>query len=106
MAADDVVGRELKSLQEALSTARRDREAAAMAAAPATQTSSSTQPGQAAAEEHHEFREQLAELANAVTSFVEDAEKEIAAHPARTVVGALVVGILIGRLLGRGGRLT
>jgi hypothetical protein len=29
------------------------------------------------------------------------AEKGIEAHPAQSVVGALLVGILIGRLLGR-----
>ncbi len=31
----------------------------------------------------------------------QEVEKDIASHPAQSVVGALVVGILIGRLLGR-----
>jgi ElaB/YqjD/DUF883 family membrane-anchored ribosome-binding protein len=35
------------------------------------------------------------------TSFFDEAEKNIAAHPTESVVGALLVGILIGRLLGR-----
>ena len=98
MASDDVVSRELKSLQEELSAARRQRNEGP--AVPRTQPPSS--PGAIhASAESRELRDQLGELANAVTSFLEEAEKEVAAHPAQSVVGALVVGILIGRLLGR-----
>ncbi len=51
--------------------------------------------------EERELRDQLAEFVNQVTQFFEQSEKNIAAHPAESVVGALVVGILIGLLLGR-----
>jgi ElaB/YqjD/DUF883 family membrane-anchored ribosome-binding protein len=44
-----------------------------------------------------EFREFLDEA----TKFFDEAEKNVSAHPAASMVGALVVGILIGRLLGR-----
>ena len=98
MASDDVVSRELKSLQEELSSSQRAR--AERNAAPATPAPSSPE-AISATEEKRELRDQLGELANAVTSFIEEAEKEVAAHPAQSVVGALVVGILIGRLLGR-----
>ena len=36
-----------------------------------------------------------------VTDPFEEAEKNIAAHPVQSVLSTLVVGILIGRLLGR-----
>jgi len=97
MASDPVVSQELKSLREELAAARRERSAAAQA--PPMQPSIS--PDGEGDAEKHEWRDQLSELANAVTSFLEEAEKDIAAHPAQSVIGALVVGILIGRLLGR-----
>jgi ElaB/YqjD/DUF883 family membrane-anchored ribosome-binding protein len=51
-------------------------------------------------EDERELREQLRELADEVTHFFDQAEKNIAEHPSESVIGALVVGILIGRLLG------
>jgi ElaB/YqjD/DUF883 family membrane-anchored ribosome-binding protein len=102
MASDQVVARELKSLQEELSAAQRER--STVPAALPTQAPSEEESGHAS-EVSGELRDQLGELASAVTSFLEEAEKGIAAHPAQSVVGALVVGILAGRLLGpRGGR--
>jgi len=99
MASDEVVSRELKSLQEELAASQRQR-AERPAATPSTQPISAPEPA-GTSEEKRELRDQLGELANAVTGFIEEAEKEVAAHPAQSVVGALVVGILIGRLLGR-----
>ena len=104
MASDQVVARELKSLREELSSAQRER--SAEPAAPPTQPSPAAEPNHAG-DEKRELRDQLSELASAVTNFLEEAEKDIAAHPAQSVISALVVGILIGRLLGRrGGRYT
>jgi len=94
MAADAVVASELKSLQEELSAARKDRSAAPSA------PPSAAEPAKESAEER-EIRDQLQELAREVTSYFEQAEKTIAAHPAESVVSALLLGILIGRLLGR-----
>jgi hypothetical protein len=102
MASDPVLSRELKSLQEELSAGQRDRPA--MPADPPIQPPSSAEPIRES-EEKGELRDQLGELANTVTSFLEDAQEEISAHPAQSIVGALVAGILIGWLLGRrGGR--
>jgi ElaB/YqjD/DUF883 family membrane-anchored ribosome-binding protein len=98
MASDHVVSQELKSLQEELSAAQRERSAAT--ASPSAQPSSSSEPVTGSTDEH-EWGEQLSELANAVTGFLEEAEKDIAAHPAQSVIGALVAGILIGWLIGR-----
>jgi len=36
-----------------------------------------------------------------VKNFFAETEKNISAHPAQSVIGALLVGILIGHLLGR-----
>jgi ElaB/YqjD/DUF883 family membrane-anchored ribosome-binding protein len=97
MSADVVVSRELKSLREELSDTQRAR-----AAAPDTSGSAATaaEPTTETADER-ELRDQLRELADEVTGFFTEAEKSISAHPAQSVIGALLVGILIGRLLPR-----
>jgi ElaB/YqjD/DUF883 family membrane-anchored ribosome-binding protein len=96
--ADVVVSRELKSLQDELSAGQQKRSAAPTAAP--TPPPATAEPLNDRVEEH-ELRDHLRELTNEVTSFFEDAEKGISAHPTQSVVGALLVGILIGRLLGR-----
>lgn len=100
MAMDAVVSRELKSLQEELSTSQQGRVAPAPAPAAATGGSTATPPPEETTAER-ELREQLRELVNEVTTYFDEAEKNIAAHPTESVVGALLVGVLIGRLLGR-----
>ena len=102
MAADTVVSRELKSLQEELSTSQRDRVSPTppQAAGASGTTATPPAPPKEAAEKR-ELREQLQDLVNEVTAFFEEAEKNIAAHPAESVVGALLVGVLIGYLLAR-----
>ncbi len=102
MATDTVVSRELKSLQEELSASQRERmsQIPPPAAAAGGATATPPPPPQEAAEER-ELRDQLRELVNEVTTFFEETEKNIAAHPTQSVVGALLVGVLIGRLLGR-----
>ena len=98
MPADLVLARELQTLQGEVAAARRQPPpSAAASAAPAAV--SAVAPEEA---EERALRDQLGELVDQVTQFFADAEKNIAAHPAESVVGALLVGILIGRLLGRG----
>ena len=98
MATDAVVSRELRSLQDELSVSQRERVSPAPAAGGTT--SMPPVPPTETVEEG-ELRQQLRELVNEVTTFFEEAEKNIAAHPTESVVGALLVGVLIGRLLGR-----
>lgn len=98
MSADAVVSRELKSLQDDLLVSQKERTAAAAAPAPAAAPAA---PPPAETAEEQELRDQLRELASEVTGFFGEAEKTIAAHPAQSVAGALLVGILIGRLIGR-----
>jgi hypothetical protein len=99
MAADVVVSRELKSLQDEVLSAQRERVAAPPAVA-ATPLAAPAEPPKETSEER-ELRDQLRDLMSEVTGFFDEAEKGIAAHPAQSVVGALLLGILIGRLLGR-----
>ena len=98
MAGDVVVSRELNSLQEELLSVRRER--VASPGQPATPPPSPAEAVNDTAEEH-QLRDQLRDLMSEVTDFFKEAEKGIAAHPAQSVVGALLVGIVIGRLLGR-----
>lgn len=98
MATDEVVSRELKSLQEELSATQRERPVAPAVPPPAPP--SPLEPVRESADER-ELRDQLHELVSEVTSFFGDAEKNISAHPTQSVIGAMLVGILIGRLLGR-----
>lgn len=103
MAADVIVAQELKSLQEELSASQKARLAAAEAAPPVTPllpSPGSTEPITEAANEH-ELLDQLGDIASEVTDFFEQAERGVTAHPAQSVVAALLVGILIGRILGR-----
>ena len=102
MATDAVVSGELKSLQEELSASQRERMSSILSPAAAVSGATVTPPpSPTEAAEERELRDQLRELANEVTTFFEETEKNIAAHPTESVVGALLVGVLIGRLLGR-----
>jgi ElaB/YqjD/DUF883 family membrane-anchored ribosome-binding protein len=103
MATDALVSRELKSLQDELASAKMDRSAK-------TESSAATSPPIALASatevsanppEEAELQGYLRQLADEVTELFGEAEKSISAHPTQSVAGALVLGILIGRLLGR-----
>jgi hypothetical protein len=103
MATDVLVSRELKSLQDELSAARTQRAAntgrsAATSApiAPPTAAEPAPEPS-----DDVELQGQMRQFANELTELFGEAEKGISAHPAQSVAGALLVGILIGRLLGR-----
>jgi ElaB/YqjD/DUF883 family membrane-anchored ribosome-binding protein len=103
MATDVLVSRELKSLQDELASAKMDRTAkteqsaaTSPAVAPASATEASAKPPEEA-----ELQGYLRQLAEEVTELFGEAEKSISAHPTESVAGALVLGILIGRLLGR-----
>lgn len=102
MTADVIVSRELRSLQDELLVTQKERTAAS-ASTPAAPTGATSPLPDRPVEpiEDSELHDHLRELANEVTSFFEEAEKTISAHPAQSAAGALLVGILIGRLIGR-----
>jgi ElaB/YqjD/DUF883 family membrane-anchored ribosome-binding protein len=103
MASDHVVSGELKSLQEDLLAVQHERAGrpATRSAEPAEPVLESEKDPPGERSNRHELRDQLGELVDAITSLFEDAEKQVAAHPVQSLIGALVVGILVGRLLGR-----
>ena len=98
MTADVLVSRELKSLQEELSTSQKER-SATPASASASRPSVAEPRTEPQAE--LELQDQLRQFADELTGLFDQAEKGISTHPTQSVVGALLVGILIGRLLGR-----
>jgi ElaB/YqjD/DUF883 family membrane-anchored ribosome-binding protein len=79
------------------------REIAAMRAEhTATAKASETTEAEAAAETPaSHFTDQLRTLAREISAFTEDTEKGVVEHPLTSVLGALVLGILIGRALPR-----
>jgi len=97
MATDVLVSRELKSLQEELSTSRKER------AAPTSSSDGESSAGEPRTEPpvEVELQDQLRQFANELKGLFDEAERGISEHPTQSVVGALLVGILIGRLLGR-----
>ena len=98
MATDVLVSRELKSLQDELSASQKQR-ATLSAAASAAPSIAPEAPKETTDES--EVRDQLRQFASELTSLFDEAEKGISAHPAQSVAGALLIGILIGRLLAR-----
>jgi ElaB/YqjD/DUF883 family membrane-anchored ribosome-binding protein len=98
VAADSSLSRELEALKEELAALHRKRRAP-----PADRKAAGeeTHKRSDAAEAHHHLHDELRDLVKLITEYVEEAETNLAAHPTATVVGALVVGILIGRSLGR-----
>ena len=101
MTTDAVISRELKSLQDELSTSNRERRSPSANRVSASDRVAAqvSQPEDTA--EEPQLQRELHELVNTITEFVEEAEENISAHPTASVASALVVGILIGRLLGR-----
>jgi hypothetical protein len=102
VSADPVLTRELQSLKDELTTAR--PESAVQIPSSEGPAASAGAPGAAAAPADAnppKDQGQLAELISELTAFVEDAEKNISAHPAMSVVAALLLGILIGAALAR-----
>jgi ElaB/YqjD/DUF883 family membrane-anchored ribosome-binding protein len=100
-----MLSRELKSLQDEIVSSQSarapslpDRAMAgntkAVSEAPAPMAKQPADDG-----EEDRLRSEFGEFINEATKFFEEAEKNVAAHPAASVAGALVVGILIRRLL-------
>ena len=101
MSKDSVLLRELRSLREELSASQQARLARSAPGVPAVDEASPAQSRPEAAAAAQSVEGELRQLVDAIKEFAEDAEKNVAAHPTATAIGAMVLGILIGRLLGR-----
>jgi ElaB/YqjD/DUF883 family membrane-anchored ribosome-binding protein len=98
MAADGPGSQELKTLQEELSTSQKERAAAAAASGAASANAAGST---ADTPDEKELSDQLGQFADELKSLFDGLDKSISAHPGRSVIGAMLVGILIGRLFGR-----
>jgi len=96
MASDVIVSQELKSLQDELFASQKER----LAAAPRSETPQAPAESVKETSDQRELRDQLHQLASELAGFFDQVETNISTHPTQSVVGALLVGILIGRLLG------
>ena len=112
MPVDAVLSRELKSLQEELAATRRQRPVQSAGGLAGPPVGAGTGAGTAAVGEslapngrqeepadEQELRSQLRDLAKEVTDFANDAEKNISAHPATSMLAALLMGMVIGSLI-------
>ena len=101
MSGDTLLLRELKALREELSTSRRARSTPAAGGSPAENNSSDVPIEAIEAAKDPQLEGQLREVLEAVKEFGQTVEENATSHPAATAVGALIIGILIGRLMGR-----
>jgi hypothetical protein len=106
-AGDPIVTRELKALQDDVSTSQRRRRSRREARPAPNAGVASPEPipakpqNEADPADAQKLGDELRELLHEASGFFEEAEKNVAAHPAASVLSALVVGILIGRLTAR-----
>ena len=98
MSPHALVSNELKSLREELSASQSER---AAASGPAVTRAATIPEPVVETREEKELLDQIHEFADEIKTLFDEAEHSVSAHPMQSVVGALVVGILIGRLLGR-----
>lgn len=93
---DPTLSHEVKSLHKELAAARNSARPAATD--DFRETAEPAPPPQA---DDQGAQTQAGEFVKAIAEFVAEAENNIATHPTANMLGALVVGILIGRLLAR-----
>lgn len=97
MPLDPLLTRELKALQEQLQASPRRVPAAAPEPAPPD----ARLPSADDTSEPQRLRDEIAEFVREAVTLFDETQKNVAEHPTASVIGALVVGILIGRLLAR-----
>ncbi len=100
MTADAGLARELSALRDELTAARREPPSPAAAREAGGETRTEPRPADDAGEER-EASEQLRDLVKLIKELAQEAEQGLSEHPTASVIGALILGILIGRLLGK-----
>jgi ElaB/YqjD/DUF883 family membrane-anchored ribosome-binding protein len=94
--ADTILTHELESLHQKLADLHRKRRSR-----PADRPAAKRADRPEKAAEEHGLHKEILEFINLIANYVEEAKGNVSAHPSASVLGAMVVGILIGRLLGR-----
>jgi hypothetical protein len=94
--ADATLTHELDSLHERLAGWQRKHRSQ-----PADHPAAKRADGKRQASEEHGLHGEILEFIKLIAAYVDEAKGNVAAHPSGSVLGAMVVGILIGRLLGR-----
>ncbi len=89
---------DLRAEVEAL---RREVEALRAERSSGPAASDEAEGGGAAGDEPSSLTDQLLALSREISDLAEDTEKSVVSHPLSSVLGALVLGILIGRVLPR-----
>jgi hypothetical protein len=97
MTANTILTHELDSLHEKLAGLHRRRKSQPPADRPAAKKADRPQK----TAEEHGLHQEILDFIKQIASYVEEAKGNVSTHPAGSVLGAMVVGILIGRLLGR-----
>lgn len=80
---------EIEALRREIAAMRAEQQAGATPEEPAAESTIAN------------FTEQMRTLAHEISAFAEDTEKGVVNHPLTSVLGAFVLGILIGRAIHR-----
>jgi ElaB/YqjD/DUF883 family membrane-anchored ribosome-binding protein len=94
--ADSILTHELESLHQKLAGLNRKRRSQ-----PTDRPAPKRADRPEKTAEEHGLHKEILEFINLIANYVEEAKGNVSAHPSASVLGAMVVGILIGRLLGR-----
>jgi len=98
---DAVLLQELRSLKEELSAARQAPSAPSEDRTSASNGNAAPVGKPEVTADQRQLHGDLHEFMDEITKLIEDAEKNVLTHSTASVIGAMIVGILIGRFLGR-----
>jgi hypothetical protein len=94
--ADATFAQELESLHQKLASLHRKPRSQ-----PADRPAAKRTDRHAKTAEEHGLHKEVLEFIKLIADYVEEAKGNVSSHPSASVLGAMLVGILIGRLLGR-----
>ncbi len=98
MTADSELSRELAALHDELSAARREQPSSPGDRQQAGGTNEAPRQAQGSGA-NGQTAEQIQDFIDTVKEFIEDAEHNVSEHPAAGVIGAFLLGIIVGRLI-------